>query len=197
MQQESDIKRLNENLGIRNKKIMQLENQVGVGTTYLSSSHTNSPSTLQSLPISAEQFNNLAQSINALQMKLSTLPALCSKNQTVNLFNDNQKNPTSGKSSQTSTADPHDISAAVLNTGGAIAARNDPLVTTVSGSEEVPSSEENILTCTLCNLTLQTYAQLNHHLEDMHDDTENATYQACSTAASSVKSPPPSNKQSL
>ena len=197
VQQEADIKRLNENLDIRNKKIMQLESQVGVATTYLSSSNANSPNTQQSLSISQEQLNNLTQSINALQVKLLTLPALCSKNQTVNVFNSNQKNPTSDKSSQTSTADPHDISAAVLDTAGAISARNDPLVTAVSGSEEVPSSEENILTCTLCNLTLQTYAQLTHHLEDMHNDTDNPTYRACSTAAPSVKSPPPSSNQSL
>ena len=66
-QQEADIKTLKESNALKNKKVMQLESQVGVATSYLASRDTHSVQSSQN----SDQISNLIQNINLLLTKLS------------------------------------------------------------------------------------------------------------------------------
>ena len=197
VQQEADIKRLNESMDIKNKRIMQLESQVGVATEYLSNSNTTASSSQQSSSTSTEHLNNLIESIRVLLGKLSSLPDLFSKTQTVNVYN-NQRLPTSEKSSQTAATVFHkNDDHIVVNTRESLTEHNDHLMT-----DELQVISENILTCTLCNITLQSSAQLNDHLESNHDnnkpsDVELRNDMPCSSTSISTESSTASNPQSL
>ena len=94
VQQEGDIRRLNENLDLRNKRIMQLESQVTVATSHLSSRES---SCSTSSPVNCpDQLKNLLDSLQHLLTKLTAVPdLLSSKTQTVNVFtNSPNKNST-------------------------------------------------------------------------------------------------------
>ena len=182
VQQEADIKRLNENIDLRNKRIMQLEGQVGVATTYLTSSSASvSPSSQEHLPVIIEQLKKITESLHVQMAKFSALPDLLGKTQTVNVYNNHQKPLTNEKVSQTPPVLP-DYKPAKHNTGNVT---DDPLTDNGmaglgSDSDQLNSNLETILTCTLCNITLQSDSELNLHLETRHKSMSEINCEFCS-----------------
>ena len=198
MQQEADLKRLNESMDIKNKKIMQLESQVGIATTYLAGSNiTASSSQPGSSALFEQHLIKLCESIKELLSRLSNLPDLFSKSQTVNVYNGNQRSSTGEKSSQTLPVILQGDEAMLADAKDALVAHDDPLTT-----EEPLISLENILTCTICDKTLQNQAELNHHLESNHandnvlNNTNEGNIPSSSILISTVSSAP-SNPSSL
>ena len=173
-QQEADIRTLKESLDIRNKKVMQLESQVGVAKSYLASSvlppvHTGNPT--------IEQPDCFSTNINLVIAKLNSISdKLCSKSNTVNVYNSScphQKLQTSDKSVQTCLA-PNPTSGptnAVMELS--TTDKDDSILVT---SEEPPDTEI-ILTCTLCQESFQSSSDLDSHMDRIHGND-------CSTSTS-------------
>ena len=162
---------------------MQLEGQVGIATTYLSSSSASaSPSSQEHLPAIVEQLKKITESLHVQMDKFSTLPDLLGKTQTVNVYNNHQKPHTTEKMSQTPPVLPDYAAPSELNTGNAT---DDPLTDNdMAGlgfdSDQLNSNLETILTCTLCNITLQSDSELNLHLETRHKSMSKINCEFCS-----------------
>ena len=67
MQQETEIRRLKESLDIRNKRIMQLDGQVGIATSYISNRNDSTG------PISKPDQANFQETLHSLMSKVDSL----------------------------------------------------------------------------------------------------------------------------
>ena len=169
VQQQSEIKRLNETLDIRNKRIIQLEDQINVAASYMSSRDSNKgdDNTNTIVPL-----NNSALSDNILLIinKLSLLTdQLSTKNHTVNVYNTTRvlhdQNPSSNSSKATQTDIPCDE--IVLDS------------TTVMDIEEV--LEEVVPQCTICGKIFKTAADLDSHIDSVHANHTSFKCDYCDT----------------
>ena len=166
VQQEAEIRRLRENLDVRNKKILQLEAQVGIATSHLSSRE---PDHAPINPITtAEQFRSLADSLHQVLVKLSALPELLStKSQTVNVFTSNHKHSSGAdKASQTADYLHPPLLAVTPSSDVAVSVSNDSDRSSVTMDSSTPTEE--VLTCTVCNNIFKSRTLLHHHLETAH-----------------------------
>ena len=164
IQQEAELKRLNECLDIRNKKIMQLESQVGVATTYLSS-RDSSPQA--SSPAMADHLNALSSSLALLISKLSLLTDTPAKSTpTVNIYNShgNHARPHMNDKATQSPQIPNSSSTSDLISNDANEVLNDVTASIIAENPNV----EIVLTCTVCNKALESSDQLDLHMESLH-----------------------------
>ena len=161
-QQEAELKRLNESLDIRNKKIMQLESQVGTATSYLSSRDTGHQCS-SSANIS-DQFTALLTTMNLLLSKLSlcTDSPAASRLSPVNIFNSPCQGPRSSLVDRTVQTDTNDIS-------------SKDIAMTTPTNENISDDTETVLTCTICGKILETSAQLDLHIESDHSSVSGIT----------------------
>ena len=157
IQQEADIKTLKESLDIRNKKILQLESQVGSARSYMSSRempHVNdNPSN--------QQLCDILASMNLIHTKLNLITDNgLIKPQAVNVYNNpcqHQKQLGSNQSTQTPPASPPEV---LSHTGDDLSKEN----------RETEDNEEVVLTCTVCHSTFQSIRQLEKHMERSHNN---------------------------
>ena len=84
VQQEAELKRLRESNDVKNKKIMQLEGQVGIATSYLSSRDPNLPGI--STTTSGDQLSSFNESVKVLQAKINVLFEYFPKSPVVNVY---------------------------------------------------------------------------------------------------------------
>ena len=155
-QQEADIRTLKESLDLRNKKIMQLEGQVGVAKSYMSSRDT--PHTDDNHVVS-EQHNKLLTSLSLLLAKLNTISDnLNVKSQEVNVYN-----------STCHLQKPH-IADKTTQTHPNIPKLSEVLNQEIQTEPENLTETEIILTCTHCLKTFQTNGQLDDHMERSHEN---------------------------
>ena len=159
-QQEAELKRLNENLDIRNKKIMQLESQVGSAASYLSSRDTGHQSN-----ISTNISDHLTALLTTMNLVLSKL-TLCtdspaaSRSSPISIYNSPCQLPKVtlvNMGTQTDTA--------TINTNTV-----DMSVTTIT-RETMPDDTEAVLSCTLCGKVLESMEQLDLHIESTHSSS--------------------------
>ena len=171
IQQEADIKSLKENLELRNKKIMQLDGQVGVAKSYLSSRDTAQP---ENVPV---QMSSLLNTLNLLVIKLGALSDnFLAKPQAVNVYNstcNTQKHSVASTASQTA----FEPSPAPLPTISTNSAESIHAEVTNARTHPVDTSEssETILTCTICNENFQCTTHLDEHMENAHDNQSSTT----------------------
>ena len=87
IQQEAELKRLNEGLDIRNKRIMQLDSQMGIASTFISSRDAQ-----ESHPaMNSESLAKITDSIHLILAKLAVLTdQQSSKTQSVYVYNNMQ-----------------------------------------------------------------------------------------------------------
>ena len=161
IQQEADIKTLKESLDIRNKKILQLESQVGSAKSYLSSREmppvNNNPTNQQ-----------LCDVLEAMHLLLNKMNLIIdnglTKTQAVNVYNNTcpqQKNPSSNQSTQTPSVS---LPTVTSHTG----------IDGSKGVDETQDSIEVVLTCTVCHNTFQSSRQLDDHIERSHGNNRSA-----------------------
>ena len=161
--QEADIKTLKESNALKNKKVMQLESQVGVATSYLASRDTSSVESIQN----SDQISNLLQNLNLWLTKLSGISE-CLSNRTTPAVNvyaspcfQQHKNHMTDSATQTA-ADNVPLSKPVA-----------PLPEDCNQSAEAPldmsTHSEEILACTICQGIFQSSRELDEHMEDAHD----------------------------
>ena len=101
VQQETELKKLREGMGIRNKRIMQLEDQIGVAASYMSSRDTGMA--IGNSPGITETNSKLVDCMNLVLTKLTLLSESSAKTQSVNVYNnacDPQKPETASKHTQ-------------------------------------------------------------------------------------------------
>ena len=170
VQQEADLKRLNESLDIRNKTIMQLESQVGVAKSYLASRDPSPPGNIPTAI--TDQLTSLCTSLNLLLTKMiSTSEHLSPKTQAVNVYNTTchqQREPVmTDKASQTSEPIPTPP-ANVLN-GNEPREDSSIIISDTLAEVDASADSETILTCTLCHRSLESSSLLDDHLESIHD----------------------------
>ena len=157
-QQEAELKRLNENLDIRNKKIMQLESQVGSAASYLSSRDTGHQSNIST---------NISDHLTAL---LTTMNLVLSK---LTLCTDS---PAASRSSPISIYNsPCQLSKVTLvdmgtQTDTATINTVDMTVTPIT-RDTVPDNTEAVLSCTLCGKVLESIELLDLHIESTHNSS--------------------------
>ena len=184
VQQEAEIKKLSEALDLRNKKIMQLEGQVTVAASSLSSRESSCSS---SSPVnSSHHLRNLIDTIQQLIEKLTVATdPLSSKGQTVNVFsNSSSKNCiVTDKGCQTSnlSSESHNQTEAVNNEANdsvdaTVTFPSDGIIATANSETQQSTTEacdesapiEIVLNCTICNQNFLSSTHLNNHLETAH-----------------------------
>ena len=161
VQQQSEIKRLSETLDIRNRRIMQLEDQIDVASSYMASRDTNVGShNNRSNPVPPN--NNIDSDSLALTIsKLNTLVDQVTKSQTVNVYNypcNSNKfkpNENDSKATQTDTVPPN-----VVPPDGTSLIENEG------------SHEETAHQCIICSETLRTHTELDEHIQSEHGASE-------------------------
>ena len=168
-QQEADLKKLNEAMDIRNKKVMQLERQVGVATSYLSSREGNQDNSTNV----TDQLAAMIASLNKLITKLVSEP-IVQKSPSVNVYNSLchlQKPALLNKATQTSTdlsSDPPPTSALNMEPTTVASASDTDTNNQLSQNASI---DEIVLACTICDRVLETSDQLDHHMEAMHGNS--------------------------
>ena len=155
-QQESELKRLNECLDLRNKKIMQLESQVGVARSFIASREVPHENTMP-LPHS-DQLTNHTTSLSHLLSKLTiVVDNLTPRTPSVNVYNSSchgSKATMKEASCQTSCDNLAVIDTTNTNTIESVITTND--------------DAEAILICTVCNISLESNRDLDSHMETAH-----------------------------
>ena len=146
-QQEAELKRLHETLDIRNKKIMQLESQVGSAASYLSSRDTGHQSNIS--PNICDQLTALLTTMNLVLSKL--VPSTDSRSSPINIYNSPCQVPKLTMIDMGTQTDKVDIISA------------DMTMTTIT-RETVADDTEAGLSCTLCGKVLESIAQLDLHI---------------------------------
>ena len=167
VQQEADIKTLKESLDIRNKKILQLEGQVGVAKSYLSA---RDPTPKDYSP-ATEEFSHLKAVIDMIMTKLSSISDNFSvRPPVVNVYNSTCH---SSKPLMTSTS-----TQTLANTVPTIPTDTFTTDTLLDDEMDEAGATEAILTCTICHNTFQSNQQLDSHMENHHDSkpSESSVY---------------------
>ena len=181
IQQQSEIKRLSESLDIRNKRIMQLESQIGIAASYMSSRDSNTAKTQVNTDSAKTYPNNNVNndSFALISSKLSELVEKVNKTQQgIVIYNTSctpNKSSTTcvNKCTQTDT----DASAKTENMN------NPAQVEDVEIVMEYEATKGPDLLCTICNKTLETAAALRDHIESSH----NTDCDFCTAKVSSVQ----------
>ena len=153
-QQEAELKRLHETLDIRNKKIMQLESQVGSAASYLSSRDTGHQSNIS--PNICDQLTALLTTMNLVLSKL--VPSTDSRSSPINIYNSPCQVPKLTMIDMGTQTDKVDIISA------------DMTMTTIT-RETLADDTEAVLSCTLCGKVLESIAQLDLHIESNHSSS--------------------------
>ena len=175
VQQEAEIKKLNEAMDIRNKKIMQLEGQIGTATSHLAN-RDHAPAAI--IPsATSDQLGDILSILHSLLSKLSVLTdQMITKSPIVNVYNSqsgNQKQIMLEKESQTSDTDSIVI----------------PASNVVSDciTDKRTKDSETVLTCTMCSLVSNTTEDLDQHMENSHGNTGAIKCDQCNAMFSSKK----------
>ena len=160
IQQEAEIKKLSEGIDIRNKKIMQLESQVGVAAKYVSSRDSSTADNL----LVPDQPASLLATMNLLLTKVSSLADHhMPKTPAVNIYNtvpcSHQRQVMLDKDSQT-----HDDP----NTDESLDRSLPTATDAINKDEHGPIDTEIVLVCTVCSQVLNTNEQLDLHMESVH-----------------------------
>ena len=176
VQQEAELKRLGECLDIRNKKVMQLESQVGVAKSYLSSRDVNPAES--STSTNTDQITSLLTSVNLMLTKLAGIPDnLTQKTQSVNVYNNTCHHQTPALADKGCQTPPDLVgspSSLQTDLNNATAIEDIQADTTRSipdvgePSKDSGDAPEDILICTVCNNKLESTDQLESHLESAH-----------------------------
>ena len=177
VQQEADLKRLNEALDIRNKRIMQLEDQIGIAASYVSSRDTNARDA--GMTDSDPRCKNLSQigdKLNNLLAKISTvIDQFTSRSQAVNIYN----NTSTTNRQAVYDRDTQTISDSYVQSNDSMKEHGQLM--------EALDSEEIILQCTVCSNIFNSNSDLENHIETIHREPS-----LCLDAASGI--PQPSQK---
>ena len=190
-QQQSEIKKLNETLDIRNKVIVQLEAQVGHAADHLAARVGHTTSNIATGDISA--LLNIDKNVTTILSRLSNLSVAPVNH--FNIHNDSichniprsqtQTDPSECKSCKTSyissvddhTNDAHGNSSSNANpysTGSGELACNTcgrSFVTQDLLTEHIETSHHNIfLSCEDCDYKCKTTAHMNYHIVSCHQE---------------------------
>ena len=187
VQQEAELKVLRESNVVKNKKIMQLESQIGVATSYISSRDQATPlrdtNLLNDTPATKDIISRLLESMHTLHGKVDTLAAVSQVSAPpVNIYNNTGPGciqTRSNTASQTlAMTDPvSDLNQPVQLIEYTPAA--EPTESSSDTSPTLPSAQtaieetENILACTLCDEVLDSIALLESHLDSAHSNPPN------------------------
>jgi uncharacterized C2H2 Zn-finger protein len=161
VQQETELKKLNEGLDIRNKRIMQLENQIGVSASFMSNRDAGVG---ESTPTGySDSLSKVNDCLNLLLAKLTTVTnQSATKTQSVNVYNNachHQKPEMASKHTQT------------IESSSIRDKPTDAHIETASSQTTWNNEEDHaeaVLQCTICNKTLETSAHLDSHIESVH-----------------------------
>ena len=167
-QQEAELKRLKESLDIRNRKIMQLESQVGLATSHLSR-RDECPKDSNSRTVT-DQLSATLSSLNLLLSKLTLWsdPPV-SRASPVNVYNThcNHNRPYQvDRCTQTQTI--MNISSTTPDASTVAVEVSDTMDAT--DNEDSHDDIEIIFTSTLCNKDLKSSQQLDRHVENVHNN---------------------------
>ena len=182
VQQEAEIKRLHEGTDIRDKKIMHLESQVNVSTSYISSRDQPQMTSSYTATQATDQLTNILSTLNLLITKLSLVADhQVPKSPSVNVYNSHcshQKPVMVSQSSQTSEF-------STTNPEPTIDMDLDSSSPTEPGP--VMAETEDVLTCTLCGLILESKEELEAHIGNIHDKPPAYKCDHCTKSFSSRK----------
>ena len=170
VQQEADLKRLNETLDIRNKRIMQLEDQIGIAASYVSNRDTDiRGASVTSSDLRCENLSQISDKLNNLVTKISmVVDQFISRSHAVNIYN---------TTSSTHRQVVYDRGTQTMD--GSSVQNNDSM-----NEQDTLDSEEIILQCTVCSNTFKSSSDLDNHIESTHRGP-NDNYSACPTADTS------------
>ena len=164
-QQEAELKRLNECLDLRNKKIIQLESQIGVARSFVASREIHPDISRESA--SLDPSTNLTSSLSLLLSKLTkVVDNLTPRTSSVNVYNSSchiSKAVMIDAACQTSSSNQDQFITTDTNT-----IDSDEEAETVNEVEAIVDESEAILTCTICNKTAASSSELDNHIEDAH-----------------------------
>ena len=166
VQQQTELKKLKESNDLRNKRIMQLETQVGAAASFISDRGTGESTSSNT---SSDSLSRLNDSLNLLMTKLALLTDQSSAhNQSVNVYNNAchlQKPEIVNKTTQTvESMDAYDKSGDKQN-----------------------DFVEDVLKCTICNKTFETSTHLEDHIETAHSQLSLLSCCSCDARFSSTK----------
>ena len=156
VQQEADLKVLRESLDMRTKRVMQLESQVGIAASLISSRDSNPPQA------DADRASSFRDSLDLLHRKIDTLSSLThTKVPCVNVYNNagNYEPQRSSKASQTMPVPPSNHDQAIPSETD-----NDEATNIDAEAEDTVT----VFTCTICNENAESSAHLDRHLEVTH-----------------------------
>ena len=155
-QQEADLKRLNETLDLRTKRIMQLDSQVGVAANYIASRETIAENTTSA--VNNEGFLKINDSLNLLLAKITALvDQQNTKSQQVNVYN-----------SACSPPKPTMVDKDCQTQNQASSENNIIIECMETDSTEETEQTEAVLQCTVCDRTLKSSSELENHIDLEH-----------------------------
>ena len=162
--QEAELRKLNESLDVRNKRIIQLENQVTHAASYVAER----PCITPGISI-ADTPHGASDTLTTLHTKLDLILKTCSSPvNNININNGNSRTllcaETQNKSTQTVSI--HTIEHSTMTTTPSQAIPSE-LSENALRKEDL---EASILTCTICGKTFETVAYLDTHMESSHDE---------------------------
>ena len=177
IQQQSEIKRLGESLDIRNKRIMQLESQIGVAASYMSNRDSNTSTARMEANTDKDKSlinilnDHLALIINKFDVLIDKV---CTKQPGVNIYNttstsNKPNNSSTCKSTQTVT----DNADTATEKGDEVAHLEDNekrMVDEVNiGEESVLCTKRNqSISCDYCEEKLLSAQKLQEHISQKH-----------------------------
>ena len=151
-QQEAEIKKLNEGMDVRNKRILQLENQVGVATSYLSSRNCEK----------SEDQTIQNSSLNVLLNKVcSLLENFNQKSSIVNVY-------TNSCMSKSATCDMSCQTDDIIANGAVNMNESETRTLVVNNPNNVNLNSSEVLTCTVCKANFSAISLLEDHLDQVH-----------------------------
>ena len=160
IQQEADLKRANEALDVRNKRIMLLDSQVGIATAHMTSRDMGTGGDIPATTV--ESLSKVIESMNLVLAKIVTMiDQLSPRTQSVNVYNNscqNHKSDSRDEASQTTQEPSKYPTTATI----------DPSNNNSNIAEETVEDHEVILQCTVCNKILSSQAHLDSHIECVH-----------------------------
>ena len=190
-QQEADLKRLNETLDLRNKRIMQLDGQVGAATNYIASRDTPIENARDVLDNGNGSLLKINDNLNLLLSKLAVLTdQISTKSQQVNVYNSmspQAKTILLNKTSQTTNESCSKSVQTCDNTAESME----------TNENEEPEDTITVLQCTICSRILKDSSELDNHIESVHSPTSCGEGSGSPTpSAAAVSDPSPTSEPS-
>ena len=186
VQQEADLKRLKETLDIRNRRIMQLEDQIGIAASYVSSRDgdmrsdrvTGSDSRCENLSQISDKLNNILTKLTMATDQFT------SRSQAINIYN------TTSSTHRQIMNDRHTQTMSDNSTD------NNDSIEVHKQIEEDLDVDEIFLQCTVCSKTFNSNSDLDKHIESTHTDPKDNS-SACPTTGitASSNTPQPSSQK--